>query len=105
MTYGKKRNNLNNKNMYCNINTTTNNKQLIKTKTMEKERIYIMEDENGEMVIVDATDYLNFILRMIRNTPNDMELGNKIRKEYDTLKLSLLILFNDNIEEGEEIPY
>ena len=71
---------------------------------MEK-RIFVIEDENGEPVIIETEDYLNYILRMIRNTPNDTELGNKLRREYDTLKISLLVLFNDNIEDDEEIPY
>ena len=45
--------------MYCIINTTTNNKQHIKTKkTMEKERIYVMEDENGDLLVPDH-DLLN----------------------------------------------
>ena len=71
---------------------------------MEK-RIFVIEDENGEPVIIETEDYLNYILRMIRNTPNDTELGNKLRREYDTLKISLIVLFNDNIEDDEEIPY
>ena len=73
---------------------------------MEKEkRIFVMEDENGEPVIVEAEDYLNYILRMIRNTPNDLELGKKIRREYDLLRMSLLFLFNDFIDDDDEIPY
>ena len=104
MTYGKRRYNYNNKNMCSFNNTTTYNKHNLKTKkTMEKERIYVMEDENGEMVICSCEDYLEFILRTIKNTPNDFDLGKKIRNEYDTLKLSLIILFGDNIE--DEIPY
>jgi hypothetical protein len=69
---------------------------------MEK-RIFVIEDENGEPVIIETEDYLNYILRMIRNTPNDTELGNKLRREYDTLRLSLIIMFGDDIE--NEIPY
>jgi len=67
------------------------------------ERIYVMEDENGEPIICDCQDYLEFILRTIKNTPNDMDLGRKIRSEYDTLRLSLIILFGDDIE--DEIPF
>jgi hypothetical protein len=40
---------------------------------------------------------------MIKNTPNDMELGSKLRSEYDNLKLSLIVMFGDDIE--NEIPY
>lgn len=67
------------------------------------ERIYVMEDENGEPVICDCQDYLQFILNVIKKTPNDTDLGRKIREEYDTLKLSLLLLFGDDID--EQIPF
>ena len=91
----------------CSFNDTTiYNKHNLKNKkkTMKRnERIYVMEDENGEPIICDCQDYLEFILRMIKNTPNDNDLGRKLRGEYDTLKLSLLFLFDDDIE--DEIPF
>jgi hypothetical protein len=72
---------------------------------MKNERIYVIEDESGEPIICSCEDYLEFILNIIKNTPNDTDLGKVIRTEYDTLKLTLMIMFNDNIEDEEEIPY
>lgn len=68
-------------------------------------RIYAIEDSNGEPVIVDTTDYLNYVLNLIKTTPNDYDLGKKMRQEYDMLKLSILLSFNDDIKDGDEIPY
>jgi hypothetical protein len=70
---------------------------------MEKERIYVMEDESGEPIFCECQEYLEYVLRMIKNTPNDMDLGGKLRSEYDNLKLSLIVMFGDDIE--DEIPY
>jgi len=72
---------------------------------MKKEHTYVITKEDGDVMEIDSISYLNYILRMIKNTPNDMELGNKLRKEYETLRMSLIILFNDDIEDNEEIPY
>ena len=72
---------------------------------MENERIYVMEDKNGQPIICSCEEYLKFILNIIKNTPNDTELGKIIRNEYDNLRLSLIILFNDNIKDEEQIPY
>jgi hypothetical protein len=70
---------------------------------MKNERIYVIEDESGEPIICECQEYLEYVLRMIKNTPNDMDLGGKLRSEYDNLKLSLIVMFGDDIE--NEIPY
>ena len=72
---------------------------------MKNERIYVMEDESGEPIICSCEDYLEFILNIVKNTPNDTDLGKVIRSEYDNLRLSLIIMFNDDIKDGDEIPY
>jgi hypothetical protein len=57
------------------------------------ERVFIMEDDNGEPIICDCETYLNHVIKMIEATPNNYDLGNKIRMEYDMLKISLIALF------------
>jgi len=90
----------------CSFNDTTiyNNKQIKNKKRMKKnDRVYVMEDENGQPVICDCDTYLNHVLHLIKTTPNDYDLGKKIRGEYDMLKLSLIVLFNDDIRDGDVI--
>lgn len=72
---------------------------------MKNERIYVIEDESGEPIICSCEHYLEFILNIIKNTPNDTDLGKVIRNEYNILKLSLMIMFNDDMEDIQQIPY
>lgn len=61
--------------------------------------VWVITNEIGEPRIFDTLDFLHYILKKIKNNPNDKELGEELREMYNDCKLTMLFMYDKDIDD------